>query len=69
MDEEHRIDELLESISNNEKYNGCIFWGLISTLLSTMGLCGKFRMTQIVLPEAVGFRTLCPALPSTKASV
>lgn len=27
MDEERRIEELLESISNNEKYNGCVFWG------------------------------------------
>ena len=22
-----RINKLLESISNNEKYNGCVFWG------------------------------------------
>ena len=24
---ENRINELLESISNNDKYNGCVFWG------------------------------------------
>lgn len=27
MDKERRIEELLEAISNNEKYNGCVFWG------------------------------------------
>ena len=27
MDSEHRIEELLESISSNEKYNGCVFSG------------------------------------------
>ena len=27
MDEESRIKELLEAISNNEKYNGCVFHG------------------------------------------
>ena len=27
MDNERRIEELLESISNNEKYNGCVFSG------------------------------------------
>ena len=26
-EDEQRINELLESISNNEKYNGCVFWG------------------------------------------
>lgn len=24
---ENRINELLESISNNDRYNGCVFWG------------------------------------------
>ena len=24
---ENRINELLEAISNEEKYNGCVFWG------------------------------------------
>ena len=24
---ENRINELLKSISNNDKYNGCVFWG------------------------------------------
>ena len=27
MDTERMIEELLESISNNDKYNGCVFWG------------------------------------------
>lgn len=27
MDAEKMIEELLESISNNDKYNGCVFWG------------------------------------------
>lgn len=24
---ENRINELLEAISNNDRYNGCVFWG------------------------------------------
>ena len=27
MDDERRIEELLEEISNDEKYNNCVFWG------------------------------------------
>lgn len=27
MDEERKIEQLLEAISSNEKYNSCVFWG------------------------------------------